>query len=164
MKLIQLSQGKCAKVDDDVFDLIKGFKWTATRGHKTFYAVRGEAVAPYKRRLIQMHRQILGAPPFPRAEVDHINGDGLDNQKANLRWCTHAENRRNEPKRKTKSISRFKGVFYRPKLKKKRWMAQIKVQGRALFLGHFLTEEEAAEAYNKAALIYFREHARLNVL
>lgn len=159
-KCIPLSQDKTAIVNDSDYEWLNQWKWSATRGHKTFYAVRGEAVAPYKRRLIQMHRQILGEPPFDKAEADHINGDGLDNRRENLRWCSHKENRRNEPKRLS-GKNRFKGTSRR-KHHAKPWRAQIKVNGKQIHLGHFADDIDAAKAYNEAAIKYHGEFACLN--
>jgi len=165
MREIKLSQGKIAIVDDEDYARLAEYKWSASPGHKTSYAVRSQSTGiKYKRRIILMHKFLLGKPPFPRAEVDHINGDGLDNRRQNLRWCSHAENRRNEPRRKTnKTVSAYKGVF-RHKAKNRPFRAQIKVNGKCLWLGAFATEKDAARAYNDAAKEHFGEFAYLNTI
>lgn len=97
-----------------------------------------------------MHREIVDAP-----EVDHRNGDRVDNRRANLRAATHLQNCQNA---RPKGQSRFKGVSrYR-----ERWHARIKVPGRRIDLGSFHDEESAARAYDVAAREHFGEFARLN--
>jgi hypothetical protein len=91
--------------------------------------------------------------------VDHINGNGLDNRKSNLRICTHQQNCENSRKRK-KSFSKYKGVYWSKNAKK--WVAQITIDGKSKHLGYFELEEDAAAAYDKAAVKYFGEFACLN--
>lgn len=95
-----------------------------------------------------MHRDILGAKPGQI--VDHVNGNGLDNRRANLRICTHAENMRNH--RGSKGVDRFRG----------RWRARIQFDHSSKFLGLFDTKKEAAEAYHAASLQLFRSFVRLS--
>jgi len=104
-----------------------------------------------------MHRLILNVPE--NMQVDHINGNGLDNRKNNLRVCTSIENMRNMPLRKD-TISGFKGVFWDSQSNK--WQAQIYAKKRRFFLGRYLIKTDAALAYNKAALKYHGEFARIN--
>lgn len=102
-----------------------------------------------------MHQEIL--PGYPK--VDHKNGDGLDNQRSNLRPTTLSQNRANS--RKTPGCSsQFKGVSWHTKSQK--WMAGIKVAQKSFNLGLYHIEEEAARAYDKAAKQHFGEFARLN--
>ena len=102
-----------------------------------------------------MHRQLL--PHIRR--IDHVNGDGLDNRRANLRPATAGQNQANRS-RNTNGTSRFKGVAWFQKSQK--WMAKITHNYKQIYLGCYHTEKEAAIAYNVAALELFGEYARLN--
>jgi hypothetical protein len=97
-----------------------------------------------------LHREILGLA-HGDSEVDHINRDRLDNRRVNLRLATRAEQCQNIP---AKGRSRFRGVSFDSRSMKKQWRAGAKLNGRAHYLGHFETEEEAAEA----ASVFRREH------
>jgi hypothetical protein len=92
--------------------------------------------------------------------VDHINGNGLDNRRENLRICSQALNCANAKKTKGKT-SRFKGVFWNRQSKK--WCAQIGNKKRNHIIGYFNSEARAAQAYNRKAKEFFGEFARLNV-
>ncbi len=107
-----------------------------------------------------MHRLILELPSYAdmRVDVDHVNGDGLDNRRANLRITTRAQNLANSGGREGSST--YKGVSFESQTS--RWKAQITVDGRNRSLGRYDTEEEAATAYNLAAVEAWGEHARLN--
>lgn len=150
MKL-PLSRGLFATVDDDAGPEVTGHKWCANGDG---YAVRRSGL-----RNVYLHRVIAGAPDG--MEVDHANGDRLDNQRANLRVCTHARNTMNQRKRiQAVTSSRFKGVTWSRVAR--RWQAKISPGGKTTHLGYFGTETEAATAYNIAALREFGEFAALN--
>ena len=149
MKKINLSKGKVACVDDTDYDWLSRHKWYyAARG----YAARDESVNGERVRL-KMHRVILKSPGG--VEVDHINGDSLDNQRANLRACTHRQNMKNM-KRHRDGSSRWKGVSW--DASRNKWVAQI----HATFIGRFRDETKAAEAYDEAARKAHGEYAALN--
>ena len=143
---IPLTRGMVAIVDAADYDNVAQFKWYAWRDpkHRTYYARRNLPSGG----CIYMHRYILDArPENPR--VDHINYNGLDNRRCNLRFVTARENALNRPLRRT-NTSGFRGVSWdRSKLK---WQAGITVAGHRTALGRFDDIEEAARAYDAAAL------------
>jgi hypothetical protein len=94
--------------------------------------------------------------------VDHRDGDGLRNTRANLRSCSHRENMRNSVGKPMSRRSRFKGVNFSMRARRRPWRAVITVDGRQVSGGYFECEEAAARRYNEMATIYFGEFARLN--
>ena len=102
-----------------------------------------------------MHREIINAPAG--MQIDHINGNGLDNRKANLRLCNNAQNQQNRRKR-SRATSLFKGVGWHDN----RWRARITVNGKQIEIGRFKSEFLAAEAYDQKAIELFSEFANLN--
>ena len=105
-----------------------------------------------------MHREVANTPDG--LVCDHINGDSLDNRKANLRSATHLQNCWNARKSPQSAYSKYKGVTF-DKMRQK-WNAQICVNGKRIFLGTFKDETEAAKAYDSAAKRHFGEFAALN--
>lgn len=156
-KLISLTQGKHAIVDANDFDWLNQWKWNY---HKFGYAIRTQHVAMLNRKQkktgIRMHRLIMNAPAG--SDVDHINGNTLDNRRCNLRLCTRSQNMMNQ--KKTRGLSKYKGVYLNGERNK--WMARLKINRRTIFLGRFSSQEEAALAYNNAAKKYFGQFAKLN--
>ena len=155
-----------AIVDDEDYDYLIQFNWSVAKSYRTlFYAMRGTwDKITHKKSCIQMHRLIMNCPQG--MVIDHINHDGLDNRKENLRICTHAENSRNR-KMGHRTDSKYKGVLRykdkrRPKINK--WKAIISTGGKCLYLGSYNTEKEAAIAYNAKAKELFGEFAYLNVI
>lgn len=153
MKIIALTNGMEVKVDDQDFEELSKFRW-----YFGFYQPgrpeRGRAFRSENRKSIQMSRQIMGAQPGQI--VDHVNGDGLDNQRDNLRFCTHQQNMQNRGATQGK---KYKGVHRYGN----QWLAEIGVNGTNRIVGAFDTPEEAALAYDKAARELFGEFARVNL-
>ena len=149
---LPLTKGKTTIIDAADFEKVGHFKWICTWNG---YAYRTERVNG-KRRGVFLHRLLVNAPEG--LEVDHINGDRLDNRVANLRLCTHAENARNRWGRKGRE-SRYVGIcLYRQGA----WRARIYINGKTMHLGVYPTEEEAARAYDVAARKLHGEFATLN--
>jgi len=155
MKEIKLSQNKVALVDDEDYGFLNKWKWYADKDGNTYYAKRNTPCPDGKRRILLMHRLLM--TPAPGQEIDHKDRNGLNNQKANLRVCTHGENRANSV---CNNKTGYRGVCkYGNK-----WQAQIRdYKGKGkLYLGTYGTPEEAAIAFNKAAIEKYGEFAVLN--
>lgn len=145
------SVGQCALIDDDDYAAASTYSWHSCRGYAT---------TKIGRKNLRLHTIIAGDPPAGFV-VDHIDGDPLNNQRANLRWATFAQNIQNKSSHRDSS-SRFKGVSWNKRLKV--WAAQIYSDKKYIYLGIFTSELDAARAYNAAAAQHFGEYARLNVI
>lgn len=157
MREILLTQGETAIVDDEDYDRLMVHSWCIIKCSNTIYAKRGCKVRG-KSHSVLMHREIMDAPTG--MEVDHINGNGLDNRKCNLRLATSSQNKRNQRKQRRKTSSKYKGVYWHKR--DKVWMVRIQAEGKEKYIGSYKTEQEAALAYNEAALKYHGEYAKLN--
>lgn len=157
MKVISLTKNKFTFIDDEDFERVNKYKWhTNEKAKGIFYASR----KPYingKYETVALHRFITDCPKG--MEIDHIDGNGLNNQKKNLRICTHTENCRNIKVRKT-SKSGYKGISWDKENLK--WRANIQYEGKYLNLGRFDKIEEAIEKYNNTAEKLFGSFAKLN--
>lgn len=157
MKKIPLTQGQFALVDDADFDWLNQWKWCFYKDGRTGYAGRAIKIAKTrKNKVILMHRLILKS----KHRTDHRDGDGLNNQRNNIRPASSSQNNRNRCSA-LGSSSKYLGVSW--KKYQKRWVAQIKDKF-VIHLGYFIHEIDAAKAYNKAAQKYHGEFARLNVI
>lgn len=154
-KTIPLTQGKVAIVDDEDYAELAKHKWHC---NSYGYAIRMPRIG-VKRKVIWMHRVIAGTPDG--MDTDHINGDRLDNRRSNLRSCTTTQNLMNVRKRDG-CTSRHKGVYFYKRTGQ--WMARIYVDGKCKFLGYFDDENEAADAYNREAMLSHGEFAKLNTI
>jgi hypothetical protein len=157
MREIVLNQGKVALVDHGDFEWLSQWKWYALKGANTWYAHR-HVIKKGKGTMVSMHRALLGEPP--NASVDHIDRNGLNNQRSNLRICSRAQNAYNAQKWSS-NTSGFKGVSWRRS--KRKWRAQIQAYGKGnKHLGYFDSPVDAAHAYDRAAMQYHGQFALLN--
>ena len=156
---IPLTQGKYAIIDPDDYERINRHKWYTYMKNRTYYAIRGQwSPSQGKRLTISMHREILRVPDD--LFVDHINHNGSDNRKANLRPATPADNARYARYPKINTSSKYRGVWYNKQTKK--WRASIVVNRKRKHLGYFFDEVDAGKAYDKAAKKHYKEFAILN--
>jgi len=176
MKLIPLTRGLFAKVDDEDYDYLSQFKWNATQSNGGFYACRTIWAGFKKRKKLSMHRHILRVDD-PTIVVDHIDHDTLNNQKSNIRKCTITQNAKNRSSLKG-STSKYLGVHLNECKKtymtkrglvtniKMRYVTKIQTTEKEIYLGSFEHstegEIEAAKTYDKAARIHHGEFANLN--
>ena len=161
MKMISLTRGMVTVVDDDDYETMSCLRWGAGGGN------RGRWYAASRRngRTIYLHRLLMDAREGQ--EVDHIDGNSLNNQRANLRFATRSQQNMNSKPRQNKKYSRYKGVYWVPARPENRsparWVWELTDAGVRV-RGHALTEEAAALKYNEAALQHFGAFARPNEL
>lgn len=168
MKIITINSKTYGKkrvlVDDENYEELVKHKWHIIKGHNTFYVVRSICKSGIQKRL-WMHRVILNSPK--KKYVDHINGNGLNNQKRNIRICTKRQNSRNR-KSATGSHSKYLGVcLHRRKIHNhKYWTAHIRSSKKLIWIGSYpytrQGEINAAKAYDKKAKQLFGKFANLN--
>lgn len=160
MKLLPLTQNRFAIIDDEDFDRVSQYKW---QFDNYGYATRVKHISGSKKnRILQhfsLHRTIMNCPKGK--QVEHINGNSLDNRKENLRFSTQHQNSMNKGISKN-NTSGFKGVCWNKR--KNRWMVRLGFNYKELFLGYFDDLEEAVKIYNQNAIKYFGEFARLNII
>ena len=155
MKEIQLTQGKVALVDDEDFEYLNQWKWCAHKLSKNVFQAMHYAGKSNRFRIISMHRVIMNPPS--NLIVDHKDHNMLNNQKANLRICTRAQNMYNKL-----PLGKYKGAYYKKVGKNTYIVARIMYNYKTYHLGYFKTLEEAAHAYDKKAKELFGEFACLN--
>ena len=163
MKQIDISTPKYPNtftlVDDSDYDWLNQWKWRAVKDRNTFYAVRSAYLPNGKHRWILMHREILGLKFGDLRQTDHRNHNGLANWRDNLRACTNTENQHNQRAKKG-CTSKYKGVCWAKRPNK--WQACIRNNYKRYRLGFFVSEKDAAKAYDRAAVKYFGKFACLN--
>jgi len=140
------------KIDIKDISLVKDYKWSIYVKRNTKYAY-----ASLKGKTISMHRLILGLSDR-NIFVDHIDGNGINNGRSNLRIATRAQNKMNSGH--FSGTSKYKGVHWDKT--ERVWIAQICIDKKSIKIGRFKCEDKAGLAYNERALIEFKEYARLN--
>jgi hypothetical protein len=158
---IQLSNGYKTIIDNEDYEKVKKYTWYAKYDSKGFakyvshnYRENGKLYS------LKLHRFILNVCDS-KVEVDHIDHNGFNNQKSNLRICSHIQNSRNRIMYKNKIVP-YKGVSIRKENKKYR--SRIRVNKKLINLGEYSNSVDAAKAYNEAAIKYFGEFACLNII
>lgn len=162
---IPLTKGQVAIVDDEDHERVSSLKWYAHKAYSKWYALHSVYRRGTTCEHLTMQNFVTGEVPAGHY-VDHINGDGLDNRKCNLRIANKSQNKANAKKQIWVSgkptTSKYKGVYWNKRISK--WNASIKVNYKKIFIGHYHDEIKAALAYNKAAIENFGEFANLNVI
>jgi hypothetical protein len=169
---IPLTKGMYAIVDVRDYEFLRKREWHVQPGINTYYAITTIFIKG-KRKRVSMHRYLLKSD-FAKCDtqktiqsnlrgklvVDHINGNGLDNRRANLRFCTYAQNNCNK-RIKAKGASKYRGVL-KSRNSNKPWQAKIHINNKRIIIGLFKTQLEAALAYDSAARKYHGQFATLN--
>ena len=154
---VPLTKGYEAKIDLLDVPSVMQHDWYARVQPRTVYAERMDATVQGKRKRVKLHRVVLPTPDG--LQVDHINLDGLDCRRANLRHATPSQNGSNQ-RIKARNKSGFKGVIF--VVRRKKWMASIGVNGKDIFLGYFSTDQDAHVAYVNASRAFHGEFGRIS--
>lgn len=156
MKTIPLTQGYEARVSDLDYRVACVYNWYALKKGRRVYAVRKIRLSDGRQTSQYLHQLIRPGCP----EIDHRDGNGLNNTRGNLRRCSHAQNVSAFQSKRSGTSSSYRGVYHCKRLDK--WIAQIQASGKNKHLGTFSDEVEAARAYDAAAIYCFGKFASLN--
>lgn len=153
MKEIKIKD-QVALVDDEDYDKVSRVKWSLNSGGGRFhlYAIHGFRVNGVSR-ILSMHRYIIGPENAQGLDVDHINGNSLDNRRSNLRVCTRSVNLHNKHNLHALNTSGTTGVYYSKS--RKRWIAEIRIDRKRKHLGRHVNKEDAIKARKEADIKYF---------
>jgi hypothetical protein len=159
---VEITRGYTVTLDYDDIEWVSSFRWYSLilkKGKSRIYAYRPTGDRN-NRRFELMHRAIMMRHGWSgEGQVDHVDGNGLNNCKSNLRSCNSVENGRNRGPQ-TNNKSGYKGVSKHTQYE--RWVAQIKINGKQTYLGVFIDSRDAALVYDEAARQHFGEFAVLN--
>ena len=158
MKQIFLTHDKVALIDDEDYIIASQYHWYAVKGKYTWYATTHQKING-KMKTLYLHRIIMEAEQD--VEVDHIDGNGLNCIRKNMRLCTPLDNNRNRRIQKGNK-SGYKGVRWDSRLGK--WRSEISVKNKLIHLGVFIQKDDAGLAYNEAAKLHYGDFARLNTI
>lgn len=158
MKKIALTQGYFAVVNNRDYDFLMQWNWVADKRKNVVYATRNQTVATNKTKKIYMHRVILGLTDR-KTHVDHIDGNGLNNRRSNIRECTHVQNCMNKGVSKA-NTSGVRGICWSKK--DKRWRVRIGHNGKDIGVGYFRSLEQARNARIKAETELYGEFSFFN--
>ena len=157
MKEIKLSQGKVAIVDDEDFERLNQYGWYAQKGRRdNWYAAKKDKQVNGRQKVIWMHREILSVPE--EFYTDHVDGNGLNNLKSNLRLATNQENMQNKKQPHRNNKLGIKGVHWNKREEK--FVAHIQFNNKRIHLGYFNVLGDADSDYRKAEEKYFGEFVR----
>lgn len=160
MKTVSIdSYDKVAIIDDEDFDTVSQYTWQLHIGRSGILYARTNVVIAEKRTTIYLHTLVIGCKRGH--EIDHINHNGLDCRKQNMRFATHSQNLANA-RIQANNSSGYRGVSWETRSGK--WKATIAIENRRIHLGYFTSKEDAAKAYDKAASKAFGEFAYRNIL
>jgi hypothetical protein len=152
-------KGREVLIDDEDYERVTHYSWRFDNHGYPKTQITQKINTDKKRIIIRLHRFILNLTNKDKILIDHINGNILDNRKSNLRSVTYQQNSMNSKIRKN-NRSGYKGVT----IDGKKYRSRITMNRKIINLGTYSTKEEAAKKYNEAALKYFGEYARLNVI
>lgn len=152
---IMLTQGMEAIITTDIYPIIKDYRWYASRSKNTFYAISNMCGCGDKNKLVKMHQLIL--PTMGNKQVDHVDGNGLNNTTTNLRLVTPSQNLMNRGIQSNNKSGHTGVCWYKGKNK---WIVNIKVENKSIHLGYFTSKEDAIATRKEAEHKYFKEFAR----
>lgn len=150
---IELANHGCAVIDEEDYSIVSKLKWRAVFNGFTWYAI-----STYHKKTVYMHRLIMKEAETC-VHIDHINSNGLDNRKENLRSCNGSQNNMNR-KKSMIATSIYKGVYWDRSAG--RWVARVKINRKPVYERSFTREIDAAIAYDSTAKAIFGEYARTN--